>query len=142
MGELVDRDVEHLRLLHIAFYVMSGLAAFMSLFALIYIAIGGVVVAGVISQIPNTPNSVAPIVGWIVFGIGICFLFAGFTLTFLTFLAGRSLQERRRRTFCLIMAGLCCLQIPWGTVVGVCAINVLNRPSVRMLFDAPGPPPL
>jgi hypothetical protein len=32
------------------------------------------------------------------------------------------------------------LQIPWGTAVGICAINVLNRPSVKMLFDLQAPP--
>jgi hypothetical protein len=121
---------------------MAGLAGFLSLFALIYIVLGGVVVAGVLSQIPNTPNSLPPLFGWIFVGIGSLFLFAGLTIAFLMFLAGRSLQERRRRTFCMVMAGLSCLQIPWGTVVGVCAINVLNRPSVRMMFDQPGPPTL
>jgi hypothetical protein len=32
---------------------------------------------------------------------------------------------------------LCCLSIPWGTAFGICAIGVLNRPSVKALFDLP-----
>jgi len=142
MGDLIDRDVEHLRLLHIAFYVMAGLAGFMSLFALVYISIGGVVVAGVFSQIGGSSNAFPSQLGWIFVVMGIFFLLFGLTLAFLLFLAGKSLQQRQRRTFCMVMAGLCCLQIPWGTVIGICAINVLNRPSVKILFEQPRPPAL
>jgi hypothetical protein len=42
----------------------------------------------------------------------------------------------------MVMAGLCCLQVPWGTAIGICAINVLNRPSVMAMFESKGPPPL
>jgi hypothetical protein len=140
MGELIDRDVEHLRLLHIAFYIMAGLAAFMSFFALIYIALGGIFVAGALSAMGNAANQIPPQLGWIFVGVGGFFLFFCLTITVLLFLAGKSLEQRRHRVFCMVMAGLCCLQIPWGTAVGICAINVLNRPSVKMLFDLQAPP--
>jgi hypothetical protein len=143
MGDLIDRDVEHLRLLHIGFYIMAGLSAFASLFALIYIALGGVFVAGVFNGIGgNTANTLPPFFGWIFVGIGVFFLFIGLTIALLLFLTGKCLQQRTHRTFCMVMAGLCCLQVPWGTAMGICAINVLNRPSVRTIFDRPGPPPL
>ena len=144
MGELVDRDQEHLRLLQIGFYIMAGLAGFISLFSLVYIALGGVFVAGILDSVATSGNAPPRAFGWIFVGLGLFFLFIGLTVTFLTFLAGRSLQERCRRTFCLVMAGLCCLQIPWGTAIGICAINVQTRPSVRTLFEqhAPPPPPL
>jgi hypothetical protein len=140
MGDLIDRDVEHLRLLHIAFYIMAGLAAFMSFFALIYIALGGIFVAGALSAMGNAANQIPPQLGWIFVGVGGFFLFFCLTITVLLFLAGKSLEQRRHRVFCMVMAGLCCLQIPWGTAVGICAINVLNRPSVKMLFDLQAPP--
>jgi hypothetical protein len=48
--------------------------------------------------------------------------------------AGRCLQERRRHTFCLVVAGLECMMMPFGTVLGVFTIIVLLRPAVRQLF--------
>ena len=46
------------------------------------------------------------------------------------------LKERRSRLLCLIPAGISCLEVPWGTVLGVMTFIVLGRPSVRELFDA------
>lgn len=144
MGELIDRDLEHLRLLHIGFYIMAGLSGFFSLFALIYIGLGGVFVAGVFNQLGNSngANALPAAFGWIFVGMGVFFLVVGLTIALLLFLTGKNLQQRTHRTFCLVMAGFCCLQIPWGTALGICAINVLNRPSVRAMFDRTGPPPL
>jgi hypothetical protein len=143
VGELIDRDQEHLRLLHIGFYIMAGLAAFFSLFALIYIALGGVFAAGVLNQLGNSTSAApAAMVGWIFVGMGAFFLFLGLTMAVLLFLTGKNLQQRNHRAFCMVMAGFCCLQVPWGTAIGICAINVLNRPSVRMMFERKGPPPL
>jgi hypothetical protein len=50
-------------------------------------------------------------------------------------LAGRSLRDRRRYLFCLVMAGLMCVLCnPLGTILGVFTIIVLVRPSVKELF--------
>jgi hypothetical protein len=49
--------------------------------------------------------------------------------------AGRSLSERKRYLFCLIVAGLTCVLCnPLGTVLGVFTIVVLMRPSVKEMF--------
>jgi hypothetical protein len=50
--------------------------------------------------------------------------------------AGRALMQRRRYTFCLVIGGLSCILMPFGTVLGVFTILVLVRPSVRELFGA------
>jgi hypothetical protein len=139
MGELVERDAEHLRLLSLGFYIMAGMAGFFSLFSLIYIGLGGVFASGVIPPNPNDSGS-PRVVGLVFLGVGLLILLIGLALTFLTFWVGRSLKERRRRTFCLVMAGLSCLQIPWGTAIGICTILVLSRPSVKAMFEPPGPP--
>src|SRR6185503_9557006 len=46
MGELVDRDQEHLRLLVWAHYIWAGTIGFFSLFTLIYIGLGVMMVSG------------------------------------------------------------------------------------------------
>jgi len=35
-----------------------------------------------------------------------------------------------------VAAALACLEIPWGTVLGVTTFVILSRASVRAMFDA------
>ncbi len=62
------------------------------------------------------------------------FIVAGWTLAVLTAYAGRSLQTRKRYTYCLVMAGVECIFMPFGTVLGVFTIIVLMRDTVKELF--------
>jgi hypothetical protein len=139
MGELVDRDQEHLRLLMWAYYIWAGTIGVFSLFAVFYIAMGAMFASGAFPQPSNSPGD-PRVFGLFFAAIGSVFLVLGLTFAFLTFFAGRSIRDRRRRVFCQIMGGLNCLQVPFGTVMGVCTIMVLNRPEVKLLFENPGPP--
>jgi hypothetical protein len=140
MSELVDRDQEHLRLLIWAHYIWAGTIGFFSLFTLIYVGLGAMMFYGGFPQPANSVND-PRVPGLFFMGLGSAFFILGLTFAFLTFFAGRSIRDRRRRIFCLILAGLNCLQVPWGTALGVCTIIVLNRPDVTRLFEHPGPPP-
>ena len=50
------------------------------------------------------------------------------------FLAGRYLERRAHYTFCLVVAGVECLFMPFGTVLGVFTIVMLVRPEVKSDF--------
>ena len=50
-------------------------------------------------------------------------------------LAGRNLARRRRYLFCQVVAGVGCMFMPFGTVLGVFTLVVLSRPAVRNLFQ-------
>ena len=60
----------------------------------------------------------------------------GLTLAVLILAVGRSLSRRKRYNFCLVMACVECLFMPFGTALGVFTIVVLNRPSVKQSFGA------
>jgi len=65
------------------------------------------------------------------------YLFMGvFLLTglVLNVLSGLFLLQKRNRLFSLIIGGLNCLQIPFGTALGVFTILVLSRDSVCQLY--------
>ena len=136
MGELVDRDQEHLDLLKLSYYILAGTTGFFSLFALIYIGLGALIASGVMSPMPGNPSD-PRLMGLIFLFIGLAVLLVGLTITFLTYWAGRCLRDRRHRTFCIFIACLCCLHLPFGTAIGVCTFIVLGRPSVRALFEGP-----
>ena len=140
MGELVDRDVEHLRLLEWAYYIMAGVTGLFSLLALLYIGLGAAFASG---AIPDKSSSGDPrIVGLIFLIVGVVALVIGLASALLLYLAGRYLRNRRHRIFCIVVAVLCCLQFPWGTVIGVWTIVALNRPSARALFEPPASNPV
>jgi len=50
-------------------------------------------------------------------------------------LSGFFLLKKRNRGFSLIIGGLNCLQIPFGTALGVFTIIVLSRDSVRQMYS-------
>ena len=50
-------------------------------------------------------------------------------------LSGLFIRKRKHRIFSLVVAGLDCLQIPFGTVLGVFTFIVLLRDSVREIYE-------
>ena len=64
-------------------------------------------------------------------------VFAGVAIVVATLklLTAIRLKERRSRVLCLITAGLSCLDLPYGTALGVFTFIVLSRPAVRQAFE-------
>jgi len=50
-------------------------------------------------------------------------------------LSGLFIRKRKYWTFSLVVAGMDCLQIPFGTVLGVFTFIVLLRDSVRETYE-------
>ena len=133
-------DGEHLKLLAIGFYVSAALSACFSLIGLVYMVLGIVLAAtgGGGSRGNELPATVA---GWIFGGIG-CGLFvllmAG---AILKFIAGRCIAKRRHRVYCMVIGAISCLEMPYGTLLGVFTLIVLGKLSVKAAFDAARNPP-
>ncbi|HXN50153.1 MAG TPA: hypothetical protein VN893_26120 [Bryobacteraceae bacterium] len=140
MGELVDKDTEHLRLLTLFYYVNAGINALFSCFALMYVVMGAVLLASptVFGAGGDGPPA---IVGFIFTALGAVLLLLGLGFSACLALTGRFLAQRRHRLFCQVIAGINCLFLPYGTVLGVFTFMVLTRPSAQALF-AGAPPPL
>ncbi len=137
---MVNRDEEHLKLLAIFHYVLGGMMAFFSLFGLIYFVMGLVFMLVPTSNWNQGHGQPPPAwFGLLFMFIGGVIVFLGCTVGGLIAYAGRCIAQRRHHTFCLIMAAIACLWVPIGTVLGVMAIIVLSRPSVKPLFGAAPP---
>jgi predicted Co/Zn/Cd cation transporter (cation efflux family) len=68
--------------------------------------------------------------------IAVTWMLLAWSLAVCVLIAGRSLADRRRRTFCLVVAAVeAMLCIPFGTVFGMFTIIVLLRPAVRDVFE-------
>jgi hypothetical protein len=129
----LDDDLEHLRLLAVFHYAMAALAALVALFPAAYLVLGLLMASGHIA--PEDEGS--RILGWMMSSCASFFTVVGLASAALIALAGRSLSERTRYTYCLVVAAVLCLFVPFGTVIGVLSIVVLVRPSVRARFAIP-----
>ena len=107
--------------------MVGGLAACFACIPIIHLSIGIAMLVGAIDDAPE-------FVGAFMVLIAIFAILAGWTLAVCIIIAGRCLAKRRRYMFCLVMAAISCVFMPFGTVLGVFTIIVLMRPSVKELF--------
>jgi hypothetical protein len=128
-------DEEHLKLLRIGYIVMGGAGVFFALFPLIYVIVGfGLAASGAPVQTRPGEPSLALIGGFfVVFGLAFSIFFGAQAV--LQLMAARSLGQRRRKVLCQIAAAVSCLQMPWGVLLAVFTFMVLNRESVKQLFE-------
>lgn len=128
-----SRDSEHLRILSIFHYVVGGLMALFASFPIIHLAVGIflIVAPGKIESGGEPPPEV---VGWLFTIIGGFFVVIGWAIAICIILVGRFLSRRRHYLFCLIIAGVECIFMPLGTVLGIFTILVLSRESVKEIF--------
>jgi hypothetical protein len=123
-------DNEHLRLLRIGYFISAAQTAIFIPFGLLYAGMGVM-----FSQLPTGATPPPALVSWLMGLFGA--IFAGFAAVAATLklLTAIRLKERRSRVMCLIAAGLSCMEIPYGTLLGVWTFTVLGRASVRRQFE-------
>jgi hypothetical protein len=136
----MSADDEHLRLLSIFHYVVAGLGGVFALIPVLHVALGIGMVTG---RLPSSQNDTfAPIAGWFFIAFGLVFILFGLSFAVLLVLAGRFLVRRRHYMYCLVMAALACGFMPFGTLLGVFTIVVLQGDTVKLQFGrVPSAPP-
>jgi hypothetical protein len=131
----MNQDEQHLNLLAIFHYILGGLVLLSSCIFLIYVVLGLAMVGGAM----DGPDGPPEFLGWFVVAFGCACLLVGWLMGGLIVAAGVKLSRRTSRTFCLVVAGLECLNMPLGTILGIFTIIVLMRDSVRALFEGEQP---
>lgn len=154
-----QQDADHLKLLAIFYYVLSGLSVAATLFGGVYLAMGMMIkrtihtmssTAGSMPTTPagsphstihvvGTPSGPPAEIGTLFTGIGIAIILVCVIMAVCNFLCARWLSARRNRTFCIVTAAINCLNIPLGLTLAIFTFLVLLRPSVTALFaEEPG----
>jgi hypothetical protein len=135
MDVQASQDAEHLKLLSIFHYIVAGLMALMACLPILHLVFGVAIVSGALDGAKSGPPPW--FVGWFFVIAAAGAMLLGWTLAVCTAIAGRSLANRKRYLFCLVVAGVMAVTcMPFGTVLGVFTILVLMRPSVKMAFGA------
>jgi len=134
----MQQDEEHLNLLAIFYYVLAGITALFSCFPVVHLIFGALLlIAPEQFNGPDGPGEEFPneIAAAMFIIIPSFFILCGWAIAFCMFLTGRYISRRANWMFCMVASAISCAFVPLGTVWGVFSIIVLNRPSVRELFD-------
>jgi hypothetical protein len=137
----MNQEQEHLKLLSIFHYVVAGCAAFFALFPLIYVILG-LCMALAPEEFAGSRQPPPALIGWFLFMFGAVMMAVGWAFAALVFMAGRFIAHRKFRTFCIVVACIECLFMPFGTVLGIFSILVLMREPVSELFKPERLPPV
>jgi hypothetical protein len=130
----MDEDVRHLDLLAIFHYVVAGLLALFGCFPIIHLIMGIAIVTGSFSD--DKRNAPPDWFGFLFIGMALTMIVLMWAMAFAVFMAGNNLKRRTGYMFCLVVAAIECMFVPFGTVLGVFTIIVLSRPTVKTMFGA------
>jgi hypothetical protein len=131
----MTQDEDHLRLLSIFHYVVGGLAALFALLPILHVIFGLVFIFAP-EKFADKGQPPPAFMGWIFVIMGAFFITLGWVFATFVIMTGRFLARRKHYTFCIVMATIECLLMPFGTMLAVFTLVVLLRESVKQLFVA------
>jgi hypothetical protein len=135
-GMPTAEDESNLNTLAICHFIYAGLLALGGLFGVIYVVFGVIIATAAMSGSGATGGAAPPAaIGGLVAMIGGIITLLIWTKGALILYSGLSLKKRRRKTLSLVMACICCVNIPLGTALGVFTLIVLSKPGVKAIYD-------
>ena len=131
----MQQDLQQLKLLSIFYYVWGGLASL----GAVVVAISLIVAGGAMSSLPASSSEDAQsqaVMGPIFIVMGIAVLILGLIYGILAIMAGGKFKKHiGGYAFCLVISIITCItSFPIGTALGIFAIVVLMRASVKEIF--------
>ena len=128
------QEEQNLDLLAIFHYILGALTGLFACIPIIHLVIGIVLLTGNYNGGDVTPRSIALI--FII--LAAIIILVGWIFAIMIIIAGRRLKERRAYNYCLVVAFMECLIVPFGTVLGVFSIITLTKETVKELFFREG----
>jgi len=126
---------EQLRLLSIFHYVLGALEICFCFMGLLYVFMGLSLVFSPKSWTSKGGEMPPPFMGWIFAGIGGFWVLAALIFGILTIVSGRYISQKRNKTFSTVIAGINCLFMPLGTILGIFTIVTLSKKEVIDLYN-------
>jgi hypothetical protein len=132
----MNQDESQLDLLAVFHYVVGGITAFFACIPIIHVIIGIFILINPDMMEPRGDPFPASLCGLIFIIFPGAMVLGGWSLAVCVIVAGRFLARRKHHQFCLVVAGIECIFVPIGTILGIFTIIVLMRESVREIFSA------
>lgn len=131
---MTNDDDKQLDLLSLFHYILGGFTALFSCFPMFHVVIGISVINGRFMETAGKTGAPEALFGWLFVIMGSLFILAGWSLAICMLMAGKKLKARTGRTFCMVVAGIECMLVPLGTVLGVFTLILLSKETVKELF--------
>ena len=103
------------------------------MFPILHLAMGIALLTGAFDDFENG-DPPPEIFGWMFVIFPAIFIICGLVMSICVAFAGRALGRRTSYMYCLVIAGIECTFMPFGTVLGVFTIIILMKPSVKEVF--------
>lgn len=132
----MNDDRENLNVLAVFHWVLAGLTALFSLLPVLHLVLGIAMFTGRMGMETRPDDLPIRIFGLFFIVFASVLILCGLALAVCLALTGRYLRRRRHYMFCLVTAGFACVLVPFGTVLGILTIIVLQKDSARALFAA------
>jgi len=130
---LSDEDANHVNLLGIFHYVLGGITLVFAFCPSLHLTLG---IAMLMGGLEDEAGEAPPVIFGVIFTvIPVLLMITGWVLGGVMLYAAGCLRQHQRLTLCQVLAGTECIFMPFGTVLGVLTLIVLNRPQVRAAFD-------
>jgi hypothetical protein len=128
-----NTDIEHLNLLAVFHYVVGGIGFLFACFPVIHL-IFGILMITAPGSFGGKGEPPPALLGYFFAGLAGFFILIGWTAAVCTLISGYLISKRRKRTFSFVMGVFLCMFMPFGTVLGVFTIILLNKESVKALY--------
>jgi hypothetical protein len=134
----MSQDEQYLKILSIFHFVVAGISALFACFPILHFVVGlgmlGTSLGLGIGEGAFPEAAISGFVGVFFTLIAGSMILLGWAFAVCEALAGWYLVKRKRYMYCLVMGGVECIFMPFGTVLGVFTIITLIKPSVKELF--------
>jgi len=132
-----QQNEQYLKILSIFHYVVGGMTGLFACFPIFHLSMGIAMLAGGFGSTPD--DFPFQLFGLMFIIIPACIILVGWALAGCIIAAGYFLSTRQKYTFCLVVGGVECIFMPFGTVLGIFTIILLVKPEVKALFEGTVP---
>jgi hypothetical protein len=133
----MDTENNNLNILSIFHYVFAGISGISACFPIFHLILGLSILFG--NFYPDDVSAEMPfpfeIFGLMFTIIPAAIIFLGWAIAIALAISGYYLSKRRHYNFCLIMAGISCVLMPFGTILGVFTIIELLKEDAKESFS-------
>jgi uncharacterized membrane protein len=128
-----NEDIKNLELLSLFHYIVGGITALFSCIPFIHVFIGLAMISGKFFK-DGRGSEPPALFGWLFVIMGAVFIVLGWSMAACMIVAGKKLKSYTNRVFCMVVAGMECMFMPFGTILGVFTLIALNKDSIKELF--------
>jgi hypothetical protein len=135
---IMNQDANYLKILSVFHFIVAGIAGLFACFPIFHLTMDLSMLTG--EFFPKEAGAEFPF-PFSMFGlmftlIPAAIILLGWAFAIALAVSGYFLLRKQHQLFCLIMAGISCIFMPFGTVLGVFTIVVLMQPDIKKQFDS------